>query len=180
MCTRATFSFVSASNSDGKASACNAGEPGSIPGLGRSSGEENCNPLQYFLPGESHGQRSLVDYSSWGCRVGHDWATHTHSAMWAFLTTGSNVRLWGLFVLGKCVFATPYWPPSKKVSDRSVDWCVSVYSICVTGILVALCKMEIQVQFIKKTFTWKIVTKERWFFFFWSCMAKVFFRLQRR
>ena len=31
--------------SDGKASACNAGDPGSIPGLGRSPGEENCSPL---------------------------------------------------------------------------------------------------------------------------------------
>ena len=33
--------------SDGKASACNAGDPGLIPGLGRSSGEGNGNPLQY-------------------------------------------------------------------------------------------------------------------------------------
>ena len=33
--------------SDGKASACNAGDPGSIPGLGCSSGEGNGNPLQY-------------------------------------------------------------------------------------------------------------------------------------
>ena len=33
--------------SDGKASACNAGDPGSIPGSGRSPGEENGNPLQY-------------------------------------------------------------------------------------------------------------------------------------
>ena len=33
--------------SDGKASACNAGDPGSIPGSGRSPGEENYNPLQY-------------------------------------------------------------------------------------------------------------------------------------
>ena len=33
--------------SDGKASACNAGEPGSIPGLGRSPGGGNGNPLQY-------------------------------------------------------------------------------------------------------------------------------------
>jgi len=30
---------------DGKASACNAGDPGSIPGLGRSPGEGNGNPL---------------------------------------------------------------------------------------------------------------------------------------
>ena len=30
-----------------KASACNVGDLGSIPGLGRSPGEENGNPLQY-------------------------------------------------------------------------------------------------------------------------------------
>ena len=30
-----------------KASASNAGDPGSIPGLGRSPGEGNGNPLQY-------------------------------------------------------------------------------------------------------------------------------------
>ena len=33
--------------SDGKASAYNAGDLGSIPGSGRSSGGENGNPLQY-------------------------------------------------------------------------------------------------------------------------------------
>ena len=31
-----------------KASTCHAGEPGSIPGSGRSPGEGNGNPLQYF------------------------------------------------------------------------------------------------------------------------------------
>ena len=35
-------------DSDGKASAYNAGDPGSIPGSGRSSGEGNGNPLQCF------------------------------------------------------------------------------------------------------------------------------------
>ena len=34
-------------DSDGKASAYNAGDPGSILGSGRSPGEENGNPLQY-------------------------------------------------------------------------------------------------------------------------------------
>ena len=34
--------------SDGKASAYNAGDLGSIPGWGRSPGEGNGNPLQYF------------------------------------------------------------------------------------------------------------------------------------
>ena len=44
------------------------GDPGSIPGLGRSPGEGNGNPLQYFFPGEFHGQRSLVGCSPWGCK----------------------------------------------------------------------------------------------------------------
>ena len=34
-------------NSVGKESACSAGDPGSIPGLGRFPGEGNDNPLQY-------------------------------------------------------------------------------------------------------------------------------------
>ena len=35
------------SGSDGKEFACNAGDPGLIPGSGRSPGEGNGNPLQY-------------------------------------------------------------------------------------------------------------------------------------
>ena len=38
------------SGSDGKASACNVGDLGLIPGLGRSPGEENGTPLQYLRP----------------------------------------------------------------------------------------------------------------------------------
>ena len=37
----------SSGGSDGKESACNAGDLGSIPGLGRSPGEGNSYPLQY-------------------------------------------------------------------------------------------------------------------------------------
>ena len=36
---------------DSKESTCNAGDPGSIPGLGRSPGEGNGNPLQYSCLG---------------------------------------------------------------------------------------------------------------------------------
>ena len=39
--------YLNPGGSDGKASAYNAGDPGSIPGLGRSPGEGNGNPLQY-------------------------------------------------------------------------------------------------------------------------------------
>ena len=45
--------------------ACNVEDLGLILGSRRSLGEGNDNPLM-FLPGESHGQRSLVGYSPWG------------------------------------------------------------------------------------------------------------------
>ena len=48
---------------------------GLIPGSGRSPGEGNGTPTPVLLPGESHGQRSRVDYRPWGGEVRHDWAT---------------------------------------------------------------------------------------------------------
>ena len=42
------------------------GDLGSTPGSGRSPGEGSGNPTPVFLPGESHGQRSLVGYGLWG------------------------------------------------------------------------------------------------------------------
>ena len=52
--------------SEDKASASNAEDLGSIPGLGRSPGEGKWQPIPVFLPGESHGQRSLAGCSPWG------------------------------------------------------------------------------------------------------------------
>ena len=55
-----------------------AGDGGLIPGLGKSPGGENGNPLLF---GKSHEQRSLVGYSPWGCkRVGHDLTTKQTTA----------------------------------------------------------------------------------------------------
>ena len=45
--------------SGGKESACSAGDPGSIPGSGRSPEEENGNPLQYS------GQENPTDRGAW-------------------------------------------------------------------------------------------------------------------
>ena len=61
--------------SDGKASAYNAGDLGSIPGWGRSPGEGNGNPLQYSGL-ENPMDRGACRLQSMGSqRVGHDWAT---------------------------------------------------------------------------------------------------------
>ena len=62
------------------ATAGNARDPGSIPRFGRYPGKGKWQPTQVFLPGEFHGQGSLVGYSSWGRRVRHDWAC-THMSL---------------------------------------------------------------------------------------------------
>ena len=54
--------------SDGKEPACNAGDLGSILGLGRYPGGGHGNPLQYSCLENPHGQRSLEGYSPWGCK----------------------------------------------------------------------------------------------------------------
>ena len=52
--------------SDGKESTHNAGDLGSILGLGRSPGEGHGNPFQFSYLKNPHGQRSLAGYSPWG------------------------------------------------------------------------------------------------------------------
>ena len=62
-------------SSVGKESACHAGDLGLIPGLGRSPGEGNGNPLQYsFLENPmDRGARQATVYGV--ARVGHNLAT---------------------------------------------------------------------------------------------------------
>ena len=52
--------------SDSKESACNAGDLGSTPTLGRSPGGGHANRLQFSCLENPHGQRSLVGYSPGG------------------------------------------------------------------------------------------------------------------
>ena len=52
--------------SDGKASAYNAGDLGSIPGSGRSPGEGNGNPLQYSCLENPMDRGSWLGYCPWG------------------------------------------------------------------------------------------------------------------
>ena len=49
--------------SDGKVSVYNAGDPGSILGLGRSPGEGNGNPLQYYC------LKNPMDRGAWQATV---------------------------------------------------------------------------------------------------------------
>ena len=52
-----------------KESACNSGDLGSSPGLGRFLWRREWLHIPVFLPGELHGQRSLAGYSPWGHKV---------------------------------------------------------------------------------------------------------------
>ena len=61
---------------DSKESACNAGDLGSVLGLGRSPGEGHDNPLQYSCLENS------MDRGAWHATVHgvtHNWATNTHT-----------------------------------------------------------------------------------------------------
>ena len=53
-------------SANSKESASNTGDPGSIPGSGRSPGRRKLQPTPVFLPGEPSGQRSLAGYTPWG------------------------------------------------------------------------------------------------------------------
>ena len=51
-----------------KESTCNVGDPGPIPGLGRSPGGGHEKLCQFSCLENPHGQRSLGSYSPWGCK----------------------------------------------------------------------------------------------------------------
>ena len=57
--------------SGGKESACNAGDPGLIPGSGRSTAEGNGNPLQYS------GLENSMDRGAWRATVHEDSRSQT-------------------------------------------------------------------------------------------------------
>ena len=55
-------------SSASKDSACNAGDQGSIPGLGRSPEERNDNTLQYFCLENPMNRRAWQATVPWGCK----------------------------------------------------------------------------------------------------------------
>ena len=62
-------------SSVGKEPACKAGDPGSFPGLGRSPGEGNGNPLQYSCLGNPMDRGTWKAIAHGVARVRHDLAT---------------------------------------------------------------------------------------------------------
>ena len=94
------------SGSDGKESAVNAGDLGSVPGLGRSPGGGNGNPLQYFCLDNS------MDRGAWWAtvyeseRVGHDRVAN--SFIFKTICSSGNEMERDLMVLLPA--SLPLWP----------------------------------------------------------------------
>ena len=88
------------------------------------------NPV--FLPGESHGQRSLMGYSPWGHRVGHDWATeYTHCTKHIVtLAYFLSVSLW-LSVQLFCPFSQRCFTSLSSESSQSF---LNTFYQCVANI----------------------------------------------
>ena len=97
-----------------KASACNVGDLGSIPGSGRSSGDRNGNLLQYSC------LQNPMDGGAWWAtvhglrRVGHHWAT---SLSFTFFTASASWEP----VLGYNLI----WPNTGHVDMSSKSWIIS-------------------------------------------------------
>ena len=92
-------------SSDGKESACNAGDPGSMPGWGRSPGEGNGNPLQYSC------LENPMDRGAWRTTV--QGVAESNMTEWLTLLHWSTV---------KTLTFTLKWEGNCRVLSTSVMW----------------------------------------------------------
>ena len=77
-------------------------------------------PTPVSLPGECHEQRSLADYSPWGCRVRHDWSdlAHMHAVKIQFIRPFYVNGYWGCSQFFPSQ-VTLLWTPSSRMSAQS-------------------------------------------------------------
>ena len=78
-------------------------------------------PTPVFLPGESHGQRSLVGYSPWGCKESDttEATSHTHICIYIYIYISPNTYIQILLVL-QILLISLYTP------IREIKWIVSL------------------------------------------------------
>ena len=97
------FTFTFPGGSAGKESSCYE-RPGSDPWVGKIPLRRKQLPTPVFLPGEFHGQRSLTDYSPWGCKE-WTWLSHFHSLTHSgIISNPDDLSYWRL----------PRWLSSKE------------------------------------------------------------------
>ena len=94
--------------------------PGFNPWVRKIPWRRKWQPSPVFLPGESHGRRSLVGRSPWDHRVGHNWATSLHIRTYIYILLKISFpvlvyHLHGILSIVLSVFSllTPHWPVSS-------------------------------------------------------------------
>ena len=99
----------------------------------------NGNPLQVFLPGKFHRQRSLAGYSPWGCK-GSDMTEHTptHTMSLPWRDSCIQSRLSGPLSSGN-IFHRPRYhtihkKPSDKLVTRAESWTHSNWLLSLTSL----------------------------------------------
>ena len=110
--------------SDGKESTFNAGNPGSIPGSGRSPGEGNGNPLHCSCLENSMDRETWGPQSTGSQRVGRDWMTNTITAEAYRSRVGWPLRIWPQAPLRTWTVADPSTPPAAlRTVPTAATWC---------------------------------------------------------
>ena len=111
---------------EGKASARNAGDPGSIPESGRSPGEGNGNPLQYLAWKTPWMEEPGRLQSMWSQKAGHDWVTSDSILKSRDITLPTKVHLVKAIVFPVVMYGCESWTV-KKAEHQKIDafelWC---------------------------------------------------------
>ena len=105
--------------SDGKESACNVEDPGSIPDLGRCPGEGKDYPLQYSCLENPMDRGAWGLQSLWSQRVGHNWAINTRvtkpTSKLLLPSSYQHVTVIGDFISGwRGIDLLSKWPPNHS------------------------------------------------------------------
>ena len=155
--------------------------PGFDPWVRKIAWRRKWQPTPAFLPGESHGQRSLVGCSPWGHRVRHNWATTRPSLckmipwrrqwhQYSYLENPRDRGAWWAAVHRVTVSRT--WlrdwahTPGKISTHRALPVSVSPFSICVCGWRDVL---SLPLDYLWKCWQQPTQTKKWKFIITWSC-----------
>ena len=101
--------------------------------IGKVPWRREGQPTPVFLPWESHGQRSLVGFGAWGCKVldttGVTWHAHTHPYIYILYFSRQSNLLFSMVTLGmsplwecptsRCLSPLPQNPTSLSRQDQS-------------------------------------------------------------
>ena len=124
-------------SSSSKDSACSAGDPDSIPGLGRSPGEGNGNPLQYSCLGNLMNRRARRATVHGVARVGHDLVTKQPAQR--LRSTYSYQKIFGVFPVLYNTWLQPISHPAVCTSHSPPPHCppphtTHTHAVVTTGV----------------------------------------------